>query len=279
MSAQNFINQLKNIINKIDNFPVLTSLAIAQACLESGYGEKSFYNNIYGIKCHNPKMYAGCRLGKTKEFIGSSYKDYKLAFQVYNSIEESIEDYTRLMNLPRYKRVREAKDYTEATQAVKDCGYATSISYVSSLRKIIEKYKLYELDFKMKPYFLTRNFQYKEFWSSDIKLGFKSIEPPVRLFDNILIMANELQKVRDYIESPIIITSGYRTPVWNAYVGGVKKSYHLYGKACDIKVIGIPLQDLAIYVAFLTSFRGYGINLAKGFLHIDMRPQLMVFKY
>ena len=49
MSAQNFINQLKNIINKIDNFPVLTSLAIAQACLESGYGEKSFYNNFYNI--------------------------------------------------------------------------------------------------------------------------------------------------------------------------------------------------------------------------------------
>ena len=43
---------------------------------------------------------------------------------------------------------------------------------------------------KMKPYFLTRNFQYKEFFSGDIKLGFKSIEPPARLF--IKILSNSL---------------------------------------------------------------------------------------
>ena len=110
-------------------------------------------------------------------------------------------------------------------------------------------------------------------------LGFKSIEPPARLFDNILIMANELQKVRDNIQSPIIITSGYRTPAWNAYVGGVRRSYHLYGKAVDIRVTGMPLQDLAIYVANLTEFKGYGVCTARNFLHCDMRPNLMVFKY
>ena len=275
MNNQEFIDYLSS-----KSYPVLKSLAIAQACLESQYGKKSFYNNIYGIKCHNPNLYAGCRLGKTKEFIDGSYKDYKLAFQTYNSIEENIEDYSRLMNLPRYRSVRESKNYIEATEQVKKCGYATSITYVQSLRKIIEKYKLYELDYKMNPKeYLTKNFRYYEFFSGDIKLGLKSIEPPKRLFDNILIMANELQKVRDYIQSPIIITSAYRTSNWNRYCGGVNNSYHVQGKAVDIKVVGMPLQDLAIYMARLTEFNGYGINLYKGFIHCDMRKNLMVFKY
>ncbi|GAH51978.1 unnamed protein product [marine sediment metagenome] len=126
---------------------------------------------------------------------------------------------------------------------------------------------------------LTDNFTYKEFFSGDRKLGKNSIEPPSRLFDNILIMANKLQKVRDYIGSPIIITSAFRTPTWNKYCGGVKNSYHIQGKAVDIKVIGMPLQDLAIYVARLTDFNGYGINFYKGFIHCDMRKNLMVFKY
>lgn len=126
---------------------------------------------------------------------------------------------------------------------------------------------------------LTSNFKFYEFFSGDRKLGRNSIEPPNRLLNKIIFMANELQKVRDYIESPIIITSGYRTPKWNSHCGGVKNSYHIQAKAVDIKVIGISLQDLAIYIARLTEFNGYGINFYKGFIHCDMRKNLMVFKY
>ena len=277
MTSRKFIDLLKS---KLTNCPVLKSLAVAQACLESGFGKHSFYNNYYGIKCHNPNLYAGCRLGKTKEVIDGQYKDYKLAFQTYNSIDESIEDYCRLMNLSRYKPVREARDYIEATQAIKDCGYATSTSYVNSLRKIIENYKLYELDYIMnKNEKLTNNFRWGEFWSGDIKLGLKSIEPPSKYYSSILQMAEELQIVRDYIDSPIIITSGWRTPKWNSYVGGVKNSYHCQGLACDIRVIGMKPYDLAIYVAKLTEFKGFGVSIKDNFVHIDMRDKFMVFDY
>ena len=268
------------LTSKLTNCPVLKSLAIAQACLESDFGKRSFYNNYYGIKCHNPNKYAGCRLGKTKEVVDGQYKDYRLAFQTYNSIDESIGDYCRLMNLTRYKLVRKAKNYIEATQAIKDCGYATSLSYITSLRKIIEQYKLYELDYRMnKLEKITNDFKWGEFFSGDIKLGLKSIEPPLKYYSKILQMAEELQIVRDYIKSKIIINSGWRTKEWNAHEKGVKNSYHCQGLAVDIRVVGMKPYDLAIYVAKLTEFKGYGINIKKEFLHIDLRPRLTVFTY
>ena len=47
MTPQEFIKLLSDKIDKIKDVPVLKSLAIAQSCLESQYGKKHFYNNIY----------------------------------------------------------------------------------------------------------------------------------------------------------------------------------------------------------------------------------------
>lgn len=126
---------------------------------------------------------------------------------------------------------------------------------------------------------LSDNFRYKEFFSGDKKLGKRSIEPPTKLLNKIILMAEELQVVRDYIGSPIIITSGYRTPAWNKRVGGVKNSYHTQGIAIDIRVNGMQPYDLAVYVSKLTEFKGFGINIKKNFVHIDLRDKFMVFKY
>ena len=126
---------------------------------------------------------------------------------------------------------------------------------------------------------LTENFRYSEFWSGDIKLGYKSIEPPTKLLNKIILMAEELQIVRDYIGSPIHITSGFRTPAWNKRVGGVKNSYHTQGIAVDIRVNGMQPYDLAVYISKLTDFKGFGINIYKNFVHCDLRDKFMVFKY
>lgn len=269
MNNQEFINYL---IPKLNNIPVLKSLCIAQICLESGYGKHNFYNNVLGIKCHNTNAYAGCRLGKTSEVINGQYQhNLSLAFQTYHNIDECIEDYSRIMNLPRYERVRNAKDYLEATQAVKDCGYATSLSYVNSLRKIIEQYKLYELDNIMEDYFITPNFKYSEFKCKD------GTDVPEAYQIYMQICATELQLLRNEINKPIIITSAYRTEAWNKKVGGTTSSYHLQAKAVDIKVIGMKPYDLAIYASRYTSFMGFGI--ADSFIHLDLRNKFTIFKY
>ena len=278
MTKQQFIDLLAS---KLNNCPVLKSLAIAQACLESAYGTKSFNNNIYGIKCHDPNAYAGCKLAGTKEYIDGSYKDYRLAFQVYHSIDESIADYCRLMNISRYKPVRQATNYIEATQAIKDCGYATSISYVNSLRRIIEQYNLTKYDGDnmtvlddegndLRTMYLTKNFKFNEFFCN-------GVIPPQEYWQNIKEVATELQKVRDILGKPIIITSGYRSPAYNKKIGGATYSQHLTGKAVDSKMAGVNVNKYLAYLVRYTSFNGFGI--ANSYIHTDTRPNFTVWVY
>ena len=270
MNNQEFISYL---IPLTKNNIVLQSLLISQICLESAFGKKHFYNNYLGIKCHGG---VACREANTKEYINGNYGNYKLAFAVYNNITDCITDYLRIMAYTRYKPVREAKNYLEATEQIRLCGYATSPTYVASLRKIIEKYKLYELDYNMNPNTqLTPNFKYYEFFSGSAS-GIK-IEPPEEYFETIKYIANQLQIVRDIINKPIHINSAYRTKEWNKSVGGATSSKHLEAKAVDIMVKGMATTDLAIYFAKLTEFNGYGI--AKGFLHIDLRNEFTIWEY
>jgi hypothetical protein len=256
---------------RLDNIPVLKSLCIAQACLESSFGTKHFYNNYFGIKCHDPQKFAGCRLANTKEFIDGNYRDYRLAFQTYNSVDESISDYTHLMNLSRYEPVRKSKDYIEATEKVRKCGYATSMTYVKSLRKIIEQYDLtkYDGDGKMNADTqLTKNFKFKEFFCC-------GQIPPEQYWQNIINVAIELQKVRDILKKPIIITSGYRTIAHNDAIGGAKNSMHLTGLACDSHMIGINLYEYLAYIVRFTKFTGIGIGnpyrIGGNLIHSDLR--------
>ena len=60
-------------------------------------------------------------------------------------------------------------------------------------------------------------------------------------------LAALLQKIRDHFGRPVVITSGYRTAAHNRSVGGASYSQHLYGRAADIRVQGIPVEQLAAY--------------------------------
>lgn len=271
MSNKDFINTLSQKIDSIPDFPVRKSLAISQACLESRYGAKHFYNNIFGIKCHDINKYAGCRLGSTSEVINGSYQhNLKLAFQVYDSIDDSIQDYADLMRKDRYQRVRQALHYIDATQAVKDCGYATSLTYINSLQKIIETNKLYELDYKMKDHYITQHFKYSEFFC-------RGEEPPQIYYDNIVKVATELEKLREIVKRPIRINSGWRSPEVNKLLGGAKNSQHLTGKACDIKVSLFNNKNVPLYACRYTGFNGIGVGVT--YTHLDTRDNFTIWYY
>lgn len=61
------------------------------------------------------------------------------------------------------------------------------------------------------------------------------------LFDLIVYC---LQPVRNAIDKPMIITSGYRCTKLNKLVGGVKNSHHLIGCAADFIVAGLNPSEI-----------------------------------
>ena len=107
---------------------------------------------------------------------------------------------------------------------------------------------------------LSANFKVKEFACTD---GTDPI-----FIDSDLV--NILQKIRSHFGKAVTITSAYRTPPKNKAVGGTNYSFHLYGKAADIKVKGIAPKSVAAYAEKLMPTKG-GIGIYSTFTHIDVR--------
>lgn len=76
---------------------------------------------------------------------------------------------------------------------------------------------------------LTRNFNLSEFRCKD------GAPVPDKYYTNVQKLAENLQKIRDIIDEPLVIVSGYRTPEHNRTCGGAKHSQHLTASAADIR--------------------------------------------
>lgn len=99
------------------------------------------------------------------------------------------------------------------------------------------------------------------------------------LVDEALVLL--LQCIREHFGKAVTITSGYRTPTHNAKVGGSKSSQHLLGRAADIRVQGVSVEDVAAYAeSLMPGWGGVGRypkdaahpRRKTGWVHIDTRP-------
>lgn len=93
------------------------------------------------------------------------------------------------------------------------------------------------------------NFTMSELLHSDeaIKHGINNIPNDKKILDNILTLIIEcLQPIRNYIDKPIQVTSGYRCKTLNELptINGAKNSEHLTGCAADIVVKGLTPKQL-----------------------------------
>ena len=156
MNNNEFIESISKVsIKNYDEYRILPSLAVAQAVLESSWGKYHIQNNIYGIKAG--KSWTGkVAVRKTKEWDGVKYISMEDRFRAYDSFEDSVLDYLKLLGkTKRYEKLRNAKDYKEACRLVYECGYATDPKYSEKLIKIIETNKLYLYDMKIKSTLFT----------------------------------------------------------------------------------------------------------------------------
>lgn len=96
-----------------------------------------------------------------------------------------------------------------------------------------------------------------------LKMGLKELE-----------MLNEVGKM---IGSKLRVTSAYRSPEYNKWVGGESKSFHMKGQAMDVLMGGV--DRAAFYAACKkVGFTGFGGYRSKGFIHVDTRSSPIVFK-
>ena len=95
------------------------------------------------------------------------------------------------------------------------------------------------------------------------------------MVDEVLTVV--LQCIREHFGKPVTITSGYRTAAHNAAVGGTKSSQHLLGRAADIWVQGVSVEDVAAYAeSLMPGWGGVGRYPVKagrttGWVHVDTR--------
>lgn len=107
----------------------------------------------------------------------------------------------------------------------------------------------------------SANFTRAEFACRD-RCGFDTPDPA---------LVTGLQALRDALGKPIVITSGCRCAKHNTAEGGAKRSMHVAGKAADIKVAGMSARQLYAAARLIPQFRGFGVDDARGFLHVDVR--------
>ncbi|MBR2679434.1 MAG: DUF882 domain-containing protein [Exiguobacterium sp.] len=109
------------------------------------------------------------------------------------------------------------------------------------------------------------NFDTSEFSSRDgQKSPFPLVVEPALLY---LLMC-----IRDRFGKPIVVNSGYRSPEWNAKVGGAANSFHVKGLAADIRPTNADADKLARLqdICLRTNEIG-GVGLYDDFVHVDAR--------
>ena len=82
---------------------------------------------------------------------------------------------------------------------------------------------------------VSRSFRLSEFLRSEtaVRRGLDNTPPAPAMANISNILAPGLQRVRDLLETPVQITSGYRSPEVNRAVGGSPASQHVLGLAAD----------------------------------------------
>lgn len=118
---------------------------------------------------------------------------------------------------------------------------------------------------------LTNNFHIDEFRCNNKA----KTSVPAKYILNCLLLAQNLQVLREYFNAPIKINSGYRTWHYNKYiVKGASGSKHLTAQAADIVVKGYTPVEVRRAIEYLISIGKMtegGLGSYDKFTHSDVR--------
>lgn len=115
---------------------------------------------------------------------------------------------------------------------------------------------------------LTENFALHEFRCND------GTDVPDEYMDNVQLLADNLQIIRNEINQPMILVSGYRSPEYNKSIGSRPTSQHRLAKAADIVVKDMtPKQVWEVIIRLIKEKKIHsgGVGLYTTFVHYDVR--------
>jgi flagellum-specific peptidoglycan hydrolase FlgJ len=126
-------------IKEMNRSGVPASITLAQAILESGYGNSDlavYANNHFGIKCK-------------PDWKGETYSKGSYCYKKYASALESYEDHSNHIKSRKWYAdlfKLSITDYKGWSHGLKNAGYAQDPNYAYNLILIIERYKFSKLD-------------------------------------------------------------------------------------------------------------------------------------
>ena len=162
-SKAEFVPYIGKLAKKdMEKSNILASVTAAQAILESGFGQSLLSlsgKNLFGIKASkNGKGWEGTTwtgkvyTAKTSEYLNGKHVVITSDFRAYSSWAKSLADHSAYLtnamkgSVRRYEGVVGNKSYANTFRLIKNGGYATDPTYVTSLIKIVEKYNLTQYD-------------------------------------------------------------------------------------------------------------------------------------
>lgn len=143
---------------------VLASVSLAQFILECGYGSSELAqnaNNCFGMKKSlSGNTWAGSTWDGSSVYTkqtqeqntDGTYVTVTADFRKYACVEDSVADHSAYLlgamdgSKKRYDGIAGLTDYKAAIQLIKDGGYATSLSYVTNVCSVVEKWNLTQYD-------------------------------------------------------------------------------------------------------------------------------------
>lgn len=143
-SPQSFVSSLRPYADKAAQvLGIDASLLLAQAALETGWGQKMVSNtrgssnNLFNIKAD--RSWQGERVAtQTLEYYDNTPVMEKAAFRAYPSFQESFDDYLHFLdNNPRYSNALNHAGNNEAfIRGIHQAGYATDPQYADKVLRV-----------------------------------------------------------------------------------------------------------------------------------------------
>lgn len=118
---------------------------IAHAARESAWGTSGLakYNNLFGVKAGSKWTGGSVDIKTKEEYTPGTLSTVTATWRVYESYEDCLRDYYKLLSGKRYASVRYADDEVNYFQRLYDSGYFTSTTYVSTMQPWLDQVHAY----------------------------------------------------------------------------------------------------------------------------------------